>query len=101
MPGDDTFGTDELARDVENKHPGIRPRWAIVLATNERVEESGIKCGDKVLLDTLKWTRSVVYDMENDKKCWGIKVDDILMVDEDGFTEDELEILAIRYAELD
>ena len=93
---DDTFGRDFDQASEYSRHPGIRPRWGRVLATTKFAEKLGIKVGDKVLLDTMKWSRGVVYD-EDGRKLWRIKADDVLVVDDDGFTEDEIAHMESRY----
>jgi len=80
---------------VEGKHPGIRPRWARVLATTDYAEDAGLSIGMKVLCDTMKWSRGVAY--EEDKKLWRIPVEDILGIDDDGFTESELKHIEGRH----
>ncbi len=94
---DDTFGRDFDQASEYSKHPGIRPRWGMVLATTDFAEKLGIKVGDKVLLDTMKWSRGAIYS-EDGRKLWRIKADDVLAVDDDGLTEDELDYIASRYA---
>ena len=91
---DDSFGR---SIDVsESKHPGIRPRWGMVLATTDYAEQCGIHVGDKVLLDTMKWSRGAVYSNDG-RKLWRIKADDVLIVDDEGLTEEELDHIASRY----
>lgn len=93
MPSDDRFGKDSLKRNVnETKHTGIRPRFACVLSVAPYAVESGLKPGDKVLLDTMKWSRGVTIDHKNnDIRVWRISADDVLYIDDDGFDEDEME----------
>ena len=92
---DTDFGRD---RDLsQEKHAGIRPRWAKVLATTDLAEESGIDVGMKVLLDTMKWSRGVQYDGRT--KLWRIPVEDVLGIDETGFDEEELTHMEERYAD--
>lgn len=95
LPADDTFGKDTMHKSNE-KHRGIRGRWAMVLGVNERGEEAGLKVGQKVYLDELKWTRGFLYDNTR-LKAWAIKIDDILCVDEDGFEDDEAEHIFAKY----
>ena len=92
---DDTFGRDFDNASEYSRHPGIRPRWAMVVATTEHAEKAGIKVGDKVLMDTMKWTRGVEY--VEGRRVWSIEVEDVLLVDDDGLTEDELDYIASRY----
>lgn len=82
--------------NLDGKHPGIRPRWGVVLATTDAAEEAGVLVGYKVLLDTLKWTRGIMYSSETRRKFWRIPLEDILMVDENGLTEDEKFIIASK-----
>jgi len=81
---DTKFANDQ---DGSGTHGGIRPRWAKVLSTTDYAEASGISVGMKVLCDTMKWFRGVEY--ANGKKMWRIPADDILGIDDEGFTEDE------------
>jgi len=73
---------------ADTTHAGIRPRWAKVLATSDYAEEAGIVVGMKVLCDTMKWFRGVNY--KHNSKFWRIPTDDILGIDDDGFTEEEI-----------
>lgn len=100
-PADDRFGPDDIrhATTADNRHPGIRPRWAIVVGTSPEAEAAGIKVGQKVFLDTMKWTRGVVYDKVTRRKVWSIAAEDILGIDEDGFDEDERLMIEDRYPE--
>ena len=83
--------------DVQNhSHPGIRPRWAKVLAVCEGAEDVGVKIGSKVLLEQLEWSRPIIYN-ESRQKCWKIPLEKVLLVDNEGFNEKELEL--IEYAE--
>jgi len=90
MLSDSMFGEDHMKRSVEDSHPGIRPRWAIVLATSDLAEEFGIRVGDKVLCEQMRWSRGMEFD-NSSRRVWRILPDNILGVDEDGFTGDELE----------
>lgn len=90
---DSQFARD---RDGSESHAGIRPRWAKVLATSDYAEETGIEVGMKVLCDTMKWFRGINYSA--DRKMWRIPADDILVVDPDGFTEEESAKLESRSA---
>jgi len=81
-------------RDGSETHAGIRPRWAKVLATSDYAEEVGITVGMKVLCDTMKWFRGINYTA--DRKMWRIPADDILGIDDDGFTEEEVSKLESR-----
>ncbi len=76
-------------RSVDRKHPGLRPRWAVVVSVGTDAEAVGLKIGDKVLLDELKWSRGVTYEHVTRKKVWRIPVRDVLLVDQDGLTEQE------------
>lgn len=82
-------------RDGSESHAGIRPRWAKVLATTDYAEEAGIEVGMKVLCDTMKWFRGINY--ASGKKMWRIPADDILFVDDGGFTEEEVSKLEERF----
>lgn len=90
---DTNFGRD---RDLsQERHAGIRPRWAKVVATPDDTLDSGLEAGMKVLLDTMKWSRGVTY--EGNKKVWRIPIDDVLGIDEEGFDEEELAHMEERY----
>lgn len=82
-------------RDGSETHAGIRPRWAKVLSTSDYAEETGIHVGMKVLCDTMKWFRGVDY--ATGKKMWRIPADDIIGIDDDGFSEEERAKLAERF----
>jgi hypothetical protein len=85
------------ARDGHTKHAGIRPRWAIVTGlSDEALEQTGLKLGDKVLCDTNKWTPGFRYEPGNPRKAWWIKHTDIILVDEDGVTDAEREHIDSR-----
>ena len=87
---DSMLAQDYMNRSVEDSHPGIRPRWAMVMATSDKAEEFGIKVGDKVLCEQMKWSRGMEFDNIS-RRIWRILPDNILGIDEDGFTEDEVE----------
>ncbi len=82
-------------RDGSESHVGIRPRWAKVLSTTEYAETTGIEVGMKVLCDTMKWFRGINYT--SGKKMWRIHSDDILVIDDGGFSKDELAKLEERF----
>ena len=73
---------------IDGKHPGIRPRWAIVTGTNDQTPDY-IKLGAKVYLDEMKWRRGVMAS-PNGERVWDIRWEDILLVDEDGVSGDEV-----------
>jgi len=64
---------------MENSHPGIRPRWAKILATSIEAEKDGLKVGDVVLCEQLRWSRKLKY---NDVVFSMIPVEDVIVVDE-------------------
>ena len=78
---------DSLHDVTDGKHPGIRARWAMIVGINEYTPE-GIKLGDKVLLEQMKWRRGV-YATTN-QRIWDIAADDVLVVDDDSFTDEEI-----------
>ncbi len=82
-------------RDGSESHAGIRPRWAKVLATTDYAESTGIEVGMKVLCDTMKWFRGINYT--HGKKMWRIPADDILCIDDIGFTEEETAKIEERF----
>lgn len=72
-----------MERDLHSKHPGVRPRWAIVLSVSDKVQEHGdVKLGDKVLLDELKWSRGMKAPLpgETTGTVWSIPLEDVLLV---------------------
>ena len=79
---------DSLHDVTDGRHPGIRPRWAIVTAVNDHTPDY-LQPGTKVLLDTMKWRRGV-FAGEGGRKIWDIPFVDILCIDEDGLDEDEM-----------
>ena len=89
MLSDSMFGEDHMKRSVDDSHPGIRPRWAMVMATSDQAEEFGINIGDKVLCEQMRWSRGFEFD-DCGRRVWRILPDNILGIDEDGFTEGEL-----------
>lgn len=100
-PSDSDFGFAGMKRPYDSSHPGIRGRWARVMAVNEHSEKIGLRCGQKVFLDQLKWTRGFVHDPQKKLKVWGILHTDILLVDEHGFNDWERELLTERYGSID
>ncbi len=84
------------ARDGKRTHPGIRPRWGIVVGlSDEAIAQTSLALGDKVLCDTNKWTPGFIYDASR-KKAWWIKHTDILLVDEEGLHPEEREHIEAR-----
>lgn len=88
-------------RDIHTKHQGVRPRWAIVLAISDDVQQNDVlvKVGSKVLLDQLKWSRGVAANIHGDRtKIWSIPVEDVLLVGEgEEFTEMERDQITRLY----
>lgn len=91
---DDKFGAGTIGADAKKSHRGLRPRWAKVLAVSPECKQFDIKVGDKVFIEQLRWTRCITTDPTTGDKVWRVSVDDIMGVDDDGFTEDELEYIA-------
>jgi hypothetical protein len=89
---------DSLHDVVDGKHPGIRPRWAMVVGTNKHTPDS-ITLGDKVLLEQMKWRRGVF--ISGSQRVWDIAVDDIMVADDNSFTEEEMEKVVSYLAEFD
>jgi len=77
---DDSSATKD--RDINTKHQGVRPRWAIVLAIpDNEVDYGDINVGDKVYLDELKWSRGIHAPIDGkNRKVWSIPVEDVLLV---------------------
>ena len=44
---------------VDGKHPGIRPRWARVLAVSKEAHQDGVQLGDHVLCATMSWSKKI------------------------------------------
>jgi hypothetical protein len=89
---------DSVHNVIDGKHPGVRDRWAIVVGINKHTPE-GIKLGDKVLLEQMKWRRGVY--VTGNRRIWDIAVDDVLVVDDDSFTSEEVEKVAAYLADFD
>lgn len=94
---DNTFGQDTFHKDTSktHKHPGIRPRWARVIAVNEESEEI-VQIGDRVLVDTLKWSAPCPLPGHTNRKFYRVAVEDIMGIDTKGFKEDEIDDLKER-----
>ena len=80
---------DSLHDVSDGRHPGLRPRWAMIIGVNEHTPDF-LQLGDKVLLDQLKWRRGV-FAGEAGRKIWDIPVEDILLVDDAGLNQEEME----------
>ena len=78
---------DSIHNVTDTSHPGLRARWAMVIGINEHTPE-GIKLGDKVLLEQMKWRRGVY--VTNTQRIWDIATDDVLVRDDDSFTDEEI-----------
>jgi len=81
------------SRNIDTKHQGVRPRWAVVLAVPDSVVEyDNVHVGDKVYLDQLKWSRGIKAPINDEtRKVWSIPVEDILLTgDGSTFTENDL-----------
>lgn len=94
--------TANAKRDIHTKHQGVRPRWAIVLAVSDDVQQNdpSLKVGTKVLLDELKWSRGVPVNIDGDRtRIWSIPSVDVLLVGEgEAFSEMEREQITRLYA---
>lgn len=87
---DDSSATKE--RDIHTKHQGVRPRWGMVLAVSDHVQKTGeVKPGDKILMDQLTWSRGMKANLNKKTvgKVWSIKIEDVLGVSDQKFTETE------------
>ena len=91
---DVSFADGHLASS-QSSHPGIRPRWAVVVGTNQFSKDRGINLGDKVLCDTMTWSRGFEYDNRGNK-TWRVPTEDILLVDEAGLTEEDKEQIELH-----
>lgn len=80
---DDTFGPNRPHNPVNSRHPGVRPRWARVLAIGPEVHEGDVQLGDLVLCDTMKWSRSIPLGRIGLTvvNFWRINISDILLID--------------------
>jgi len=94
----DTSFANKDMHSRNQTHSGIRPRWALVLSTSKEAEDFGVKPGDKVLLDTMKWSRGFRFDTTH-RRIHRVPADDILMVDDDGLTPDDFEKVAKWFSE--
>lgn len=79
---DDSF-VERVHNAMDHKHPGIRPRWARVLAVGPDTTE--VQPGDLVLCDTLKWGRKFPLGRDNGQVVfiWRIEEKNILGVNTD------------------
>ena len=98
---DDT--SDAMKRSYEHRHSGIRPRYGIVLSISDHVEENypEVTVGAKVLMEHGRWTRGMYAHVNGDEektaRVWSIPVEDVYMVMDGGFKENELEQIARLY----
>lgn len=77
---------------VDGKHVGIRGRWAIIVATKEDTPAE-FQPGTKVFCDEMKWARGFCFD-DTLRKVNTIPYEDIILIDEDGFTNEEASKIA-------
>lgn len=75
-------------KTVEAKHPGIRDRWATVLAVSDQAEEDGLQLGDTVLCEKLTWSRKIPHP-DGVTKFSMIESKDILFIDLDKRVQEE------------
>jgi hypothetical protein len=80
---DDTF--EGPHNSMAHTHPGIRPRWARVLAVGPDVHADDVRIGDLVLCDTLKWGRKFPLGRDNGQvvHIWRIEAKNILGVNQE------------------
>lgn len=98
---DDGLGPNSMTRSTDVRHSGIRPRWGVVLATTDYAEERGLQVGQKVLMETMKWSRGIPYDGDpHGKKFWRIAAEDVVVVDETGFDDDEKAKITEMYPDI-
>lgn len=95
---DSSISKDPDKNPTDRRHPGIRPRWAIVLATTPYAEKMGIEVGQKILCDTMKWRRGIYVNEYSTKRVWFISADDVAFVDPEGLDENEQKKVASRNA---
>ncbi len=79
---------DSVHEVIDGKHPGIRSRWAMVIGIANNTPND-IKLGAKVLLAEMKWRRGI-YATNSGHRIWDIPFHDILVVDEEGFNNEEI-----------
>lgn len=99
---DDSFG-ERLHNSMAHTHPGIRPRWARVLAVGPEVHDDDVQIGDLVLCDTLKWGRKFPLGRDYGQVIyiWRIEVKHILGVDSDASRDEYVQEWTDRLARLD
>ncbi len=95
---DSSISKDPDKNPTDRRHPGIRPRWAVVLKTTPYAEKMGIEIGQKVLCDTMKWRRGIYVNESTNRRVWFISADDVSLVDPEGLDENEQKKVARRYA---
>lgn len=95
---DTQIDKDPSRNPTDRRHPGIRPRWAIVLATTPYAQKMGIEEGQKVLLDTMKWRRGIYVSQHTNRRVWFISADDVSLMDPEGLDETEQKKVENRYA---
>ena len=84
---------ESVHNTMDNKHPGIRGRWAAVVGTNDSTPTE-FDVGTKVFCDEMKWSRGFMAGSTGER-VWNIPWKDILLIDKDGFSELE----TIRFGE--
>ncbi len=95
---DSSISKDPDKNPTDRRHPGIRPRWAVVLKTTPYAEKMGIEIGQKVLCDTMKWRRGIYVNESTNRRVWFISADDVSLVDPEGLDENEQKKVKSRYA---
>ncbi len=95
---DSSISKDPDKNPTDRRHPGIRPRWAVVLKTTPYAEKMGIEVGQKVLCDTMKWRRGIYVNDATSRRVWFISADDVSLVDPEGLDENEQKKVKSRYA---
>ena len=94
---DTDFGPDTFHKNTakSHKHPGIRPRWGRVIATNPTSAKT-VKIGDKILIDTLEWSHACPIPGYPERKFYRVETKKILLIDPDGFTKEEMKMIKER-----
>ncbi len=89
---DDSFGPQGPRDPIAASHPGVRPRWARVLAIGPEVPDGDLDIGDLVLCDTLKWGHGIPLGRVglNTVFFWRINVNDVLLIDQRSTGDDYL-----------
>lgn len=56
-----------------------RPRWGVVTSVGRDVREEDVKVGQRILVESLKWTESVQHE---GSKYWRTNLENVLAVED-------------------